>query len=215
METAITTTRTLIDEALERTDRAAAHAAALEAVRTGSLSIPDLYQHVLVPLLVDTGARWQRGTTAVWQEHLATATVRGIVEALAGDVSAAAAPANGHTVLLACPSGEQHDLGLRILADRFTLAGWRAVFLGADTPAAEVVSAAIATHSRLVVLSASTHLNLVFLRQFAGEVREGLPPGASIAVGGAAFTSDVEWPPEELLDPDDPALFSPDGGGDR
>ena len=40
-------------------------------------------------------------------------------------------------VVMAAPDDEYHDLGLRMLADRFTLAGWRSHFLGAAVPVGE------------------------------------------------------------------------------
>ncbi len=97
-----------------------------------------------IPLMVDTGAQWQAGSTRVWEEHFATATVRTIVDALYPEVAkaAAAAPARADSVLLACPPDEAHDLGLRMLADRFEIAGWHTHYLGANTPVAEIIDAA-------------------------------------------------------------------------
>ena len=194
-------TRRQIDSHLAARDRASAVAAALDAVRTGGLPILDLYDGVLVPLLVDTGASWQAGTTNVWQEHFASATVRTIVEALYPDVTALAtsAPPKGTTVLLACPPQEQHDLGLRMLTDRFALAGWNTIYLGTDTPTAEIVSAAAEVGADLVVLSASTHFNRVQLRTVVERIKAGLP-GVRVAVGGPAFALDRDWPASELFD---------------
>ena len=193
--------RDRLDLALASRDRAAAVTTALEAVDTSRITVPELYTAVLVPLLVDTGAAWQAGTTRVWQEHFASAIVRTIVEALYPEVArlAAAAPRRGERVLLANPPQEQHDLGLRMLADRFELAGYDVIYLGTDTPASEIIDAARTVDATLVVLSASTHFNRVQLRSFVAHVREGLP-GVRIAVGGPAFALDRDWPASELLD---------------
>lgn len=74
--------RSTLDERIAARDRSGAVDAALEAVRSGALSITELYE-VLTDLLVDVGASWQSGETEVWQEHFATAVVRTIVEACA------------------------------------------------------------------------------------------------------------------------------------
>lgn len=192
--------RSQLDSLLAARNRPDAVNAALEAVRSGLLSVPELYDEVVTPLLVDTGSAWQHGTTAVWEEHFASATVRTIVEALYPDVVSAASRTtpNGRTVLLACPPQEQHDLGLRMLTDRFALAGWNAVFLGTDTPVAEIIAAADALDASLVVLSASTHFNRLHLRNVVDRIKSGLPH-ARVAVGGPAFTLDKNWPAEELL----------------
>lgn len=195
--------RAALDAALATRDRTQAVAAAVEAVESSSISIPDLYAEVLVPLMVDTGATWQAGSTRVWEEHYATATVRTIVEALYSEVVRAArddAPRRDNTVLLACPPDEAHDLGLRMLSDRFEIAGWRTHFLGANTPVTEIVAAAKALRADLVVLSASTHYNRVLLRDVVAEVAEGLP-GVKLVAGGAAFTCDTcDWPDDLLFD---------------
>ena len=187
------TLRAALDARLAARDRAGAVAAALDAVHDDSIEIGDLYTRVLGPLLVDTGAAWQRGVERVWEEHFASATVRTIVEALYPDVVRVhdEVACVDKRVLLACPSGEQHDLGLRMVADRFTLAGWDVDYLGADTPTDEIIDAAQTLGSDLVVLSASTHFNRVLLRNVVSEVQQHLP-GVRLAVGGAAFASDAD-----------------------
>lgn len=194
--------RESIDRALAARNRADAVALALAAVRDGGIGVADLYTLVIGPLLVDTGAAWQSGETAVWEEHYASATVRTIIEALYPDVVAAAesVPASGITVVLACPPQEQHDLALRMLADRFTLAGHNAVFLGADTPTVEIVDATRTLGAKLVVLSAATHFNRVVLRRVVDELAERLP-GVRLAVGGPAFMRDADGYAGLLLDP--------------
>jgi len=220
MNAAATELRARLDELFRAKDRPAAVTAALTAVRDGRLGVVELYDEVLTPLLIDTGTDWQRGTTQIWEEHFASATVRTIVEALYPDVIAqsASAPANDRTVLLVCPPQEHHDLGLRMLTDRFALGGWNAVFLGADTPIAEMTAAASALGASLVVLSASTHFNRLHLRSVVDKLKAGLP-GIRVAVGGPAFALDHEWPADELLSLDEigastntHATADPDGG---
>jgi len=158
--------------------------------------------------MLEIGDRWQRGTTRVWEEHYTTQIVRGIVDALTPEVIAAqravqrdgSAVAGAQRVLMACPPGEQHDLGMRMLADRFRLAGWDVFYLGTDTPVDEIVDAAKRLGVGLVVLSASTHFNRVLLRDVAVRIRTGLP-NVRLAVGGPAFALDRQWPAAELLDP--------------
>lgn len=200
-EDAIAQIRRALDRHLASKDHPAAIRLAVDSVREGHIDLLDLYDLVLVPLLTDTGAQWQLGTTRIWEEHLASATARTIVESLYLDVLAISAEAmpTDRTALLACPPKEQHDLGLRMLADRFALAGWRAVFLGADTPVDEIRAAAIDIGADVVVLSASTHFNRVLLRKAVDTLRENLPR-TQVLVGGPAFTLDRDWPAEEIFD---------------
>lgn len=190
-----------LDHRLAQRDRNGAVTLALHAVTGGDVSVLDLYDLVLGPLLVGTGARWQHGSLRVWEEHYASATVRTIVEALAPTVitRAASTPRAERGVLLACPPHEHHDLGLRMLADRFALSGWDVAFLGMDTPVDEICAAATTLDTELVVLTASTHLSRVQLRDTVDCIKADAP-GVQVVVGGPAFALDQKWPAEELLD---------------
>lgn len=202
--------------ALADRDRAGAVEAALEAVETGAVDIVTLYTAVLGPLLVDTGFAWQAGTERVWEEHHTSATIRTIVEALYPEVMRQAATVHRREsrVLLANPPRELHDLGLRMLADRFELAGYSATFLGADTPLDEIAAAAKATNADLVVLSVSTLYERVGLREFLQELRRRIPD-CRIRVGGPAFVRDTNWPAEDLLDLEALGLTDTADGGPR
>jgi methanogenic corrinoid protein MtbC1 len=191
--------RARLDDALSAHDRAAAVTAVLVSVEDGALTIPQVYA-VLGGLLTDIGARWQTGEACVWEEHLASSTVRTIVEALYPRVGALAS-ARGHgrgTILLTCPPHEAHDLGLRMLSDRLELAGWRVHFLGADTPEADIALAAVSLKADIVVLSLSTHFHRVAFRSLLAKLHDALP-GTRILVGGAAVPRGAHGIPDEDL----------------
>ena len=204
--------------ALAAGDKAAAVRAALRVVESGELGVVALYREVLTPLLIETGDGWQRGSVRIWEEHLASATIRTIVEALYPRVlqAKAARPAAGRSVVLACPPEEGHDLGLRMVADRFEMAGWSTYFIGADTPLDELVDAGRRLGVEAVALSLSTHFHKVALRGLVERLRRALP-GVRIWLGGPAFRSGCEGWEDELLDLE--ALLGGDdvpiAGGDR
>ncbi len=191
-------TAALID-AIRRFDRATSVSEALRLLE-GGMSITDLYNE-LSDLLVDTGAGWQHGRVEIWQEHLTSGIVRSIVESCATIVDARAPKDRRATVVLAAPDEEYHDLGLRMLADRFTLAGWQAHFLGADAPVGDVIRAVSALGADAVALSASTHFHRVSLNQYVNELAAALPQ-VRIWVGGPAFALEQHgWPEEMMLNP--------------
>lgn len=208
--------RERLDAALSRRDRHEAVTAAVEAIAAGDIRVADLYTQVLGPLLIDTGSAWQTGTLRVWEEHYASATVRTIVEALYPEVArqSTALPRRGQRVLLANPPRELHDLGLRMLSDRFELAGYDVTFLGANTPLNEIAAAANATRADVVVLSVSTMYERVELRELLEELRTKTP-ACRILVGGAAFARDRAWPADEILDLDEFGLTTPITDGER
>ncbi len=195
-------------------DKATAVRTAVEAVTSGSVAIPVLYRAVLARILADTGAAWPTGKAAIWEQHLASATVRTIVEILYPGVLKvrAAAEPTGRTVLLACPPEEGHDLGLRMVADRFDMAGWTTYFLGPDTPVTEIADAARRLGVDAVVMSSSTHDHRLAVRHAVDALKKELP-GVDIWVGGAAFVGAATgWLPQEIVDLDR-LLGGPAGGG--
>jgi methanogenic corrinoid protein MtbC1 len=198
-------------------DKAAFVRTAVEAVSSGAVGIAQLYREILTPLLVQTGSSWQRGRLSIWEEHLASAMVRTVVEIVYPGVlkAKAAVPPSGRSVLLASPPEEGHDLGLRMVSDRFDMAGWTTYFLGADTPVDDVADAVRRLGVDALVLSSSTHYHRVALRRHVDRLKRELPH-VDVWVGGPAFALGADgWAADEVLDLE--ALLDQDarhGGGE-
>lgn len=173
-------------------DRPAAVTAALTAVEDGRIEIGELYSQVLGPLMVRVGTGWQTGQVRVWEEHLATSAVRTIVEALYPKVLAKKSEREeaGRRVLLACPPHEYHDLGLRMLSDRFELAGWTVFLLGADVPGAELLDASRTLDVELVVMTTKTLFGQVKVREHVDRLAK-IAPGLRVLVDGTFYTCDT------------------------
>ena len=181
-------------------DRPGAVMAALDAVREGRIGIEALYSQVLSPLMTRVGEGWQTGQVRIWQEHLATSVVRTIVEALYPTVLAKKAERGetGRRVLLACPPHEYHDLGLRMLSDRFELAGWTVFLLGADVPGPEVLDASRRLDVELLVMTTRTLFHQVKAREHVERLAK-IAPGLRVLVDGTSYTCDAGGLCEEQL----------------
>lgn len=128
------------------------------------------------------------------QEHLASAIVERLM-ARTSHRSEASRP-NGLRALLGCVPQEHHCIGLRMLADTLRLAGWHAVYLGANVPRG-AFSNAVREHAPDLVLLSCSCENLVepcleLLREFDASRVGGLVLGA----GGWA----VNQKPQRFLD---------------
>src|SRR3954471_1105106 len=99
-----------------------------------AVSVEIAISQVLVPLLHELGDRWETGTATVGQEHFASNLVRGRLLGIARGWASGSGPA----FILACPPGEEHDLGLGMFGIALARRGARVVFLGADTPVATI-----------------------------------------------------------------------------
>lgn len=176
-----------LERCLREHDRETAVKTVLATVNAG-LSVEDLYTEVLEPFLESVGATWQEGRTAVWEEHLIVGAVRTAIEALYPTVlerkeTITPIPL---TVAFFCAPEETHDVGLRMLADRFDLRGFRTVYVGALTPIDQMVGCARSLDVDVVCLSASTHFQRTALTEVVRRLREEIP-GVRIVAGGPAF----------------------------
>jgi DNA-binding transcriptional MerR regulator len=96
----------------------------------GDFSVETVLREAVLPYLRLLGDRWRSGDASVAQEHFASTLLRERLLALARGWDRGVGP----RVILACPPGERHDLGLVVFGLMVRAAGWRVTFLGADTP---------------------------------------------------------------------------------
>jgi DNA-binding transcriptional MerR regulator/methanogenic corrinoid protein MtbC1 len=161
--------------ALEAFDEPGAEAV-LDAALAG-LSLDRFLEGVVLDAMAEIGARWERGSVTVAQEHFASALVRGRLLGLARGWGAGSGP----LAVLACVPGEHHDLGLISFGLCLRERGWRIAFLGADTPTETLEAIVGDLHPRWLVLAAARDEQLA-------AVRDRLAPlakGARVGLGGA------------------------------
>ena len=112
-------------------------------------TIEAVLQRVVIPYLQRLGQRWATGEVSVGQEHFASSLIRGRLLGLARGWGAG----DGPSLLLACPPGEEHDLGLIMFGIAAWRRGWRITYLGQDTPIATIEQAVDVVKPALVVLA--------------------------------------------------------------
>jgi methanogenic corrinoid protein MtbC1 len=116
-----------------------------------ALSVETLLGDVLLPYLRRLGQRWASGEITVAQEHFASNLIRGRLLGLAREWDVGVGP----SVVLACPPGEAHDLGLIMFGIAIAERGWRVIFLGADTPFGTLEDVVRTIEPAMVVMSVS------------------------------------------------------------
>jgi MerR family transcriptional regulator, light-induced transcriptional regulator len=147
------------------------------------LSLTAVLRDVVLPYLAELGERWERGTASIAQEHFASNIVRGRLAGLARGWGGG----NGPRAILACPPGEQHDMGLMIFGIVLNRNGWSVDYFGTNTPLGELERAVDATHPDLVVLAATVPEPLESLRPGLAELARRAP----LALGGAGATAQL------------------------
>lgn len=170
-----------LDRALTALDEPAAQATLDRAFE--SLDLEIALGQVILPFLHELGERWVTTERSVGQEHFASNVIGGRLRTLArgwGD-------GDGRGALLACPPGEQHELGLLCFGLLLHQRGWRVAYLGAATPASDLATAIAELSPELVVLAAISAQRFL---DSADGIR-ALSAQAHLAIGGAGASEAV------------------------
>lgn len=136
------------------------------------------------PFLDALGQGWSEGQIEVGHEHFASEHVR---EFLIGHWRPMSERNTGPRIICATVGGDLHVLGLHMAATALALAGLRVVFLGANTPPADVARTVKQERAVAVALSAARGTPEKSLAADVGKLRRALPDGVAIVVGGAGF----------------------------
>jgi DNA-binding transcriptional MerR regulator len=169
-----------LGDALDRFDEDGANRALDRLI--AAVSVETVMREVLVPYLRILGDRWARGDVSVAQEHFASALLRGRLLGLARGWGTGSGP----TLVLACPPGEQHDLGLIMFGIAASRRGRRITYLGQDTPFSTIEATIDAVGPELVVFAVAEGTSL---GQHARAIR-ALAKRVPVAVGGVGISKD-------------------------
>ena len=163
--------------------------AALKVIERGlerEYPVVDLYLDVVQAAQYRIGDLWQQNQFSVAQEHLATAISQVAVAELYHALPTA--PSNGRRALVSCVGGELHELGTRVTADFFEMAGFDVRYLGANVPTDTLLGMIREEQPDLLVASVTMTFHLESLRQLVDCSREAVGDKLHLAVGGHAFT---------------------------
>jgi methanogenic corrinoid protein MtbC1 len=139
-------------------------------------------EQLMGPYLHEMGEQWAKGLLRVSQEHYASEKAREFLNAQWRGVNEG--NRSGRAAVLATPPGEPHTLGLHMAAWVTALAGVHVVFLGANTPMAEVAFAVEHHSAQGVVLSVAAGYG-GDLQAELNDLTARLTRPVSIALGGA------------------------------
>jgi methanogenic corrinoid protein MtbC1 len=167
-------------------DEVAAETVIRESMES-NLTTAEIDEEIIAPALWLVGELWERGEITVADEHLATEiSVR--VLALQREAHRVARGRRARTVMLAAPAGEQHVIALRMVGNVLSDAGYEAVMLGGDVPAAALAHSAGRHRPDVICLSGTMPGAGDRMLMAIHEVQAALP-SAGFVVGGRGLTS--------------------------
>ena len=145
------------------------------------LPLEQALTEVIKPALQWTGEAWHNGELSIAQEHAFTAKVRAHLGKLLSDGRGGVRG----VAVLACAPGEQHDIGLLMLAVMLRADGWRVELLGVDTPIDTTIAFADRIGATILCISATLSESVDLLRLALAP--DNPRPRAALVVGGAAI----------------------------
>ncbi len=166
--------------ALLRGDRRRCESLTGEAL-AASVPILSLYQGLYQRALYRVGEEWARNRISVGTEHLATAIVEGLLNRLYPQI--VASQRAGRRIIVGSVEGELHQVGAKMVCDTFEMYGWEALYLGADTPTAELLRTVRELRPDAVGLSLSVYQHLGALETAIGLIRTEFPD-LPLLIGG-------------------------------
>ena len=135
------------------------------------------------PLVSLVGDAWMRGELRVFEEHLFTEMLQGLLRGAMGQQGAGT---NGSPrMLFTTLPLEQHALGVLMAEALCTLEGAECVALGPQTPAGDIAAAAAAKEVDIVALSFSANFPSGQVSEGLELLRKGLPAQVALWCGGA------------------------------
>jgi MerR family transcriptional regulator, light-induced transcriptional regulator len=172
-------------QALLDSDRRRASHLILDAVQAG-VEVKDLYLHVFQRSQYELGRLWHLNKITIAHEHYCTAATQMIMSQLFPHI--AATRKNGRRMVAASVSGELHELGIRMVADFFEMAGWDTLFLGANSPVPAIVKLLIEHKADVLAISATMTFHISRVAALIDAVRAAPEcRHVKIFVGGHPF----------------------------
>ncbi|MBK7369079.1 MAG: MerR family transcriptional regulator [Candidatus Eisenbacteria bacterium] len=145
-------------------------------------------QDLAGPFLQRIGEQWSDGTIEIRHEHFATACLTDVLREVREPFDR---QAKGPRVVAALLSGDRHEGGLLMAGVLLAVRGFRVVYLGVDTPAAEVVGAAKEANVAAVVVSVSRSVPAAAARRGVVALRGALPKRVAVWLGGSGSPEKV------------------------
>ncbi len=172
-------------ESLLAGERRLASRLVLDAVAAG-VPVKAIYLHVFQRAQYEVGRLWQVNEISVAQEHYCTAATQLIMSQLYSHIFAA--ESTGGTLVATGVAGDLHEIGMRMVADFFEMEGWNTYYLGANTPAADVIRTVVDRKADILGVSVTISNHLPAVSFLIAKVRaDERCRDVKILVGGYPF----------------------------
>ncbi|MEK5508946.1 cobalamin-dependent protein [Paenibacillus sp. FSL P4-0113] len=153
------------------------------------ISIQHTYKYIFQISQYEIGRLWHEGKITVGQEHFCTAVTQFIISSLYPRWMGSGS--EERCLVAACVGSEQHEIGLRMLADIFEMDGWDTYYLGANVPNRSLLQAIVSYKADVVAISATMAYHVHLVKELIALIRQDPTTShVKIMVGGLPFNLD-------------------------
>jgi methanogenic corrinoid protein MtbC1 len=153
-----------------------------EELKKGT-SIKDIYLQVFQVSQLEVGRLWLMNKISVAKEHYVSAATQMIMSQLYPYIFST--ERKGRTFIGACVGGELHEIGIRMVCDFFEMEGWDTYYLGANTPATNIISSIKEYQADIIGLSIAMPYNQSLIKDIVSKIKkESERPETKVIIGG-------------------------------
>jgi len=137
----------------------------------------------VIPMLRTVGERWAIGRLEIYEEHLLSEV---LTRFLNSEIYLLQKTAKKPRVVLATLPGEEHTLGLLMVSALLSSRNISVVNLGAEVPLDQLISAVDRYEADILGVTFSAAYQYENIRSDINELRDSIPEGVDIWMGGEA-----------------------------
>ncbi len=163
-----------------------------DRLQAEGMAVGDLYLQLLAPAAQELGRMWDEDLCSFTDVTVAVGRVQRVLRALSPAFGHEVDhPQNGRRVLLVPAPGEQHTLGLAMVAEFFRRAGWEVVG-DSESRTADPAALVRSEWFDVIGISAGSDARLDWLKSGIGAIRNASRNRSiGVLVGGPSFAADM------------------------
>lgn len=143
----------------------------------------DMIENVIVPLMHRIGDEWETGDLSISHEHMTSAVIRFFLESMR---KAYRIRPNAPKIVIATPSEHYHEIGALIIAAIAASQGWNVIYLGANTPLADIANTALNYQVAAIGISLTYPKDYETNKKIIQDLKLLMPFEMPLFVGGQA-----------------------------
>jgi methanogenic corrinoid protein MtbC1 len=160
----------------------------VDTALSGGKTVPEVYEQIFVPVLVETGRLWEQDKATIAQEHHVTALISRLMGRVHDRAYQKERGKRRPGIVTACVGSELHEIGIRMVADHLRADGWEVYHVGANAPARIIAETVGRRKAGVAALSVTMAARLPDLDYLIRVLRaENKTRDVKIIVGGYPF----------------------------